>query len=50
MQIVKKMALVLVASAFVAGALAGCGEKTTGEKVGEKVDAAKDDAKDAAPK
>lgn len=43
----KKFALVLVASAFVVGAVAGCGEKTNGEKAKDAVDNAGDAAKKA---
>lgn len=45
MQIVKKLALVLIASAFVAGGLAGCGEKSSTEKAKDAVDKAASDAK-----
>ena len=45
MRIVKKLALVLVASAFVAGGLAGCGEKKADAP--KPADAPKEAPKDA---
>jgi hypothetical protein len=46
MSMIKKLALVVVASAFVVGGLGGCGEKTPGQKAGEQIDKANDKAKE----
>ena len=47
MSMIKKFALVFVASAFVVGGLGGCKkEETPGQKLDKAVDNAKDAAKD----
>jgi hypothetical protein len=51
MNLVKKIALVFVATAFLAGSLGGCKkEETAGEKVDKAVDSVKKEAEKAAPK
>jgi len=50
MQLVKKLALVLIASSFVVGGLAGCGEKKDSDKAKDAVDKAATDAKNAIDK
>ena len=50
MQIVKKLALVLVGSAFVVGGLAACGEKSQETQAKDAVDDAAKSAKDAIDK
>ena len=50
MKVAMKLALVFVASAFVAGGLAGCGEKSNEEKAKDAVDKAAGDAKGAIDK
>jgi hypothetical protein len=47
MKMVKKLALVLVASSFIAGGLAGCGDKKDPAKPADAVKDVKDAAKEA---